>query len=169
MKTFLRTILVQLTLLAFTIQSSQSQGALYVAKGKKSFAAGAILNFNSGFAFGLDFGTDGKKEDSTHGYEKPRNNLVLLLSPGIHIHKEGKTLGFTLLFMIGARQTGTYCPSGDSHLGFRCYANEEPSDEYQAAFGFFGAISGAVSPKNNILLGAKVTDTSTGLALGFWF
>jgi hypothetical protein len=113
---------------------------------------------------GFDVAGEGTSLDNTSG----KNNEVgqgisfnILLGMPLNFSKDWQAGVGALL---GMRKAGQSCPSGDSYLGYQCYADEEPEADYDFNYGAVFHLY-----YKHALLGLRVSGESTQILLGVAF
>ena len=122
-----------------------------------------FLEASRRFALGLDFGIEGKREDQTYGSESIGNSYSLNLLVGLPMF-QSETFYVVPFGLLGARTYKTTCPSGDSYLGYRCYADYAPRQHWKINYG-----GGAILNFNRIAVGIRSTGESVAGVAGFNF
>ena len=161
------------TIATLIAQSSYGQSNVpidvtaYTSFSGQSFGLGVTLSpetHKSGFSLGIDIGTDGKAVDNTHGSTENVRNVVFFPTTGAQIRLNDRST-ILMMAMFGARHISHNCPSGDSFLGFRCYADIDHETEYEAVIGFLTTFS-----YRGFLAGAKMkTGGARKIILGYRF
>ena len=178
-----KALALALGLLAFSVSavaqqsySSPTQNIFYVGAGSSTgdaannendetaWSLGWIYKTN-GFSFGVDIAGEGTSYDSTTGYyNDPRQGVsfnLIALTPIMR----GQRWTFDGGVLLGAVQSGRSCKStGQSYLGYECYADQDPDTEYDFNYGAVGLwTSGSIS------VGLRATKESTQAILGMQF
>ena len=112
-------------------------------------------------ALGVDFGVEGKREDLTFGGEKTEEGFSFNLLAGINPFKD-KNRSVAFFGLLGARSYKTTCPTGQSYLGFQCYADYDPDTHYKVNYG-----GGLMIYFKRIAIGARITGESQTAILGW--
>ena len=66
--------------------------------------------------------------------------------------------------LIGARAYETNCPYGQSYLGYQCYADADPENEWKLNVG-----GGVLIGIRRAVAGVRITGESTTVVAGFSF
>ena len=137
----------------------------HVGRGADNGITGGLgfLQVRSRFALGLDFGIEGKQEDQTFGDKSIKNarSFNMLLGLPVFRNETFQIVSFTLL---GVRTYKTTCPSGESYLGFQCYADYEPEQHWTVSYG-----GGVVLDVDPMVVGVRVTGQSVAGIAGVNF
>jgi hypothetical protein len=117
----------------------------------------------TGWTVGMDFAGEGTAFNNTTGHsDDPEQAWSLNVLVGVHRRMGSWDVGAAPL--VGMRETGKHCASGDSYLGYDCYADEAPKLSFTANVGAVAHVAyGRVS------LGARGTNASTEVLLGYRF
>lgn len=112
--------------------------------------------------WGLDFGREGTKLDSTWGQDnavKQASSYNFLIGRNIGRSENSR---FDAVLILGMREKTASCPS--SYLGYQCYADSSPD----VTHGFnYGAVLSLTY--RSILLGLRVTGESKQALVGYRF
>ena len=115
--------------------------------------------------FGIDIAAEGSRIDKTGGdffytpsKEEHGYSINALIGHEFRLVKNGK---LQTLALIGVRSVETICPSGQSTLGFQCFADEDPRSKYKANWG-----SMIVYKREKWSFGVRATGESTQLIIG---
>lgn len=118
------------------------------------------------WALGFDLGLEGEREDLTGGRRtietSGSGNILFGISPKWSVISPKWSV--TLFGLLGARSHRTTCPSGQSYVGFRCYADTEPEEDYRVNYG-----GGIMMHRERITFGVRVTGQSQTAILGWNF
>jgi len=113
--------------------------------------------------YGFDISGEGTMLDSTYGgYNDLAQGFSFNFLYGFDI-SENKDDKLSVGLIIGFIEEEQDCP--DSYLGYQCYADESPDNEY--GFNGGGFLNYSVSESLN--LGLRATSNSTQLTIGFKF
>ena len=111
---------------------------------------------------GFDISREGTKLDSTWGQENDITHafsLNFLLGTNL---TRGENSRFDAAVLLGIRNDESSCPP--SYLGYQCYADREPDNEY--AFNYGGILTFSYK---NFMLGVRATGESTQALFGYRF
>ena len=116
------------------------------------------------YIFGVELAGEGTKFDSTSGrdnFEKQALSYNFILGANALKNDDFKV---DLGAIVGARETTESCPSGQSYLGYQCYADTPPSATYDINYGAIMTLSYKMG-----LIGVRATGESTQIILGLRF
>ncbi len=119
---------------------------------------------NSNLFFGFDIAGEGTSLDNTSGKHDDIGQGIsfnLLIGKPVNFSQNWQA-GIGAL--LGMRMAGKSCPSGDSYLGYQCYADEKPEANYE--FNYGGVIH---LYYKHALLGLRVSGESTQILFGVAF
>lgn len=116
---------------------------------------------NSRFIIGADIAGEGTMLDSTWGDNELRQARSFNLLVGGNIATNG-TMRIDAGLLLGVRETFADCPP--SYLGYQCYADTEPSVEYDANYGVIVGVS-----FDRTMLGVRATGESVQALVGVRF
>lgn len=135
---------------------------VYAHGGKDAWGGGFVWNRRvSTLAAGVDFGIEGEREDLTHGGESTEEGFSFNLLAGINPFKD-KNRSAAFFGLVGFRSYKTTCPTGQSYLGYQCYADYDPENHYKINYG------GVVMVYfKRIAVGARITGESQTALLGW--
>lgn len=152
---------------------SERNNTVYAGGGSDAFVIGALFDRGASFAYGVDVAQEGLMTDRTGGsagifYDYVPNdtkkaasiNAIVALPLSLGQSASDVVLGA----LLGARTTRRECPSGQSNLGYACYADEDPDVSYKVNGGILVAYR-----RTKMFVGARVTGESQTLLLGFRF
>ena len=131
--------------------------------GNTDGGGGFIHQSKSMWVAGIDFGIEGEREDYTYGNRTTEKGWSVNIIGGINPFTN-KKYSAALFGLLGARSIETTCPSGQSNLGFRCYADFSPEDDYKVNYG-----GGTIINIKRVALGFRITGESKTAILGFNF
>lgn len=169
MKKFLIAVLVTLSISVHSLAAEDNLtqqtdlNTIYAHAWTDAGGGGFIHQSKSIWVAGIDFGIEGEREDYTYGDRTTEKGWSANIIGGINPfpNKEYSAAFFGLL---GARSVETTCPTGDSYLGFQCYADFEPEDDFEVNYG-----GGAIINIKRAALGFRITGESKTAILGFNF
>lgn len=123
------------------------------------------LHSTSSFFVGFDFAGEGTMLDNTTGKNNEvHQGLSLNLLAGKNIPL-GANARIGVGILAGARMTGKSCAGiGNSYLGFQCYADQDPAEEYALNYGAVLHLT-----VRRVLFGARVSGESVQGMLGVAF
>ena len=112
---------------------------------RRAYTLGNYNHLEDGHGWGLDISLEGSRIDRTGGNaslygeytpsdEKHVISYNVLLGRKLSAGSNGYLIGGLL---AGIRTAEEKCASGQSHIGFDCYADEEPESEYKLNGGVF--------------------------------
>lgn len=139
----------------------------------KAFAAGMLFDQPVGrFFWGVDLAQEGTQIDRTSGsgwtnrYPRRVNpslslNGVLGITTPLGKNRKNRVV---LAAVIGVRSTEQECSSGQSYLGYRCYADENPKTSYTFNGGGLLGVQ-----FDRLFAGTRLTGESTTVLLGYSF
>jgi hypothetical protein len=120
--------------------------------------------FGEKYIFGIDLAGEGTKIDNT-------SNLNAAVTQGLSVNA---IFGFKLMnrddfkvdvgALVGGRHASASCPSGQSYLGYQCYADSDPSISWDVNYGAILTMSYKAG-----LVGVRATGESTQVILGIRF
>lgn len=115
------------------------------------------------WSLGLDVAIEGKRDDFTGGgySEEDSWSVNAVIGFSVHDSDNWKIMPFGL---IGARAYETSCPYGQSYLGYQCYADADPENEWKLNAG-----GGALIIFRKAAVGVRITGESTTAVVGFRF
>lgn len=169
-----------LGLLAFSVSvvaqqgySRPTQNIFYLGAGSSSGDAANNENDDTAWSlgwihktnrlsWGIDIAGEGTSYDSTTGrYNDPTQGFSINLIALTPIMR-GRRWTFDGGVLLGFVESGRSCEStGQSYLGFTCYADQDPDTEYDLNYGAVGLwTSGSIS------VGLRATKESTQAILG---
>ncbi|MDE0059739.1 MAG: hypothetical protein OXI22_03275 [Defluviicoccus sp.] len=136
----------------------------HVGRGSDEITGGlGILWTGPRLALGADFGIEGKQQDQTGGRETIEDAVSINLLAGVSIFRN-ETLRIVPFALLGMRTYKTTCPTGQSHLGFRCYADYEPERHWKINYG-----GGVALRIGSMAVGVRATGESVAGMLGYNF
>lgn len=135
---------------------------VYAHAGNGAWGAG-FLKQGEKWAFGLDFGIEGESSDQTSGGETTEDGASFNLLVGAKVF-ENQAVRIVPFGLLGARRYKTTCPAGQSHIGFRCFADTRPETHFKVNYG-----GGVIVHTNRLAVGVRVTGESTTAILGWNF
>lgn len=129
--------------------------------GDTPWSIGAYFRSPDDLLLGVDLAGEGVSSDSTYGQGGAVgqgwsfNALI-----GRNLVDTG---GFQIdaAFLVGAREDRTYCPEGQSFLGYQCYADSDSQSEYEINYGLVATVS-----FQSVMIGVRGTGESTQVILG---
>lgn len=171
MKKIIRTIaLCSVALVAFQSYANENgENVIYIGGGSsktdsygKSSGTAVTLGFikqsnTSDTFFGGDISGEGTKYHN--GSPEKSTSFNLLMGKNLSKNENGRFDGALLL---GFREKSSSCPT--SYIGYRCYADSEPSTKYG---GNFGAL--LTYTHKSLMLGVRATGESKQIIVGFKF
>jgi hypothetical protein len=111
---------------------------------------------------GFDLAGEGMMLDSTWGQsQEPAQGFSMNLLIGTNMIDDGH-LRANAALLIGMRETAAACPA--SYLGYQCYADSDPTVEYQANVGAVLTLS-----FDSLTLGLRATGESSQVLFGIRF
>ena len=140
-----------------------SLNTIYAHAWKDGGGGGFIHQSKSIWVAGIDFSIEGEREDYTYGNQTTEKGWSANIIGGINPFPN-KEYSATLFGLLGARSVETTCPTGDSYLGFQCYADSDPEDDFEVNYG-----GGAIINIKRIVIGFRITSESKTAILGFNF
>ena len=155
--------------MAATAQSSsepvppEKTKTIYVYGGAKSWGLGFLAQNKQNWAFGIDIGEEGESRDLTGGRDSTEKGVSFNLLVG---HQVANIEGTRIVpfGLIGARRYKTTCPSGQSYLGYQCYADYDPETHWKLNLG-----GGVMVHVRAVAVGVRVTGESASVVLGWNF
>lgn len=111
---------------------------------------------------GFDIAREGTMLDSTWNQDEevsPGTSFNLLL--GGNLLESGR-FSTDAALLLGLRHSASDCP--DSYLGYQCYADQDPENEYRGNFGAVLSVS-----YDRAMIGLRATGESTQILTGFRF
>ena len=106
-------------------------------------------------------GLKGTGEDLTSGGERTEEGFSFNLLAGINPFKD-KDRSASFFGLLGSRSYKTTCPSGQSFLGYQCYADYEAENHYKVNYG-----GGIMIYFKRLAIGARITGESQTAILGW--
>ncbi len=166
--------LVMFAGLAQAQDAGTMRNTFYVGGGK-STTTDSFANQNTPFAIGFthqmagrktvlgfDLAGEGTSLDSTWGQtNQPVQAMSFNLVFGTNLIDDGRIRADAAL-LLGLRDSAADCP--DSYLGYQCYADTDPTIEYQVNFGALVNVS-----FNKVSVGLRATGESTQVLFGIRF
>lgn len=160
--------------LAVTTQARAGENIFYVGGGtsketngssKGAFSLGFLNLSQDRYVWGLDFSQEGTMVDSTsHQNNAVKAGMSFNALIGANLLKTTSNR-VDVAAIVGIREKGESCASsGQSYLGFQCYANATPDTKYA---GNFGAV--VAWTYKSAMLGVRITGESTQALLGVKF
>ena len=120
---------------------------VYAGGGPDALVGGALFD-RASVAWGVDFAQEGLMTDRTGGsggvfgdYVPNDTEKAISLNAVAALPLSlGQSAGEVMLgALLGVRTTRRECPSGQSYLGFNCYADEDPDVSYKVNGGILVA------------------------------
>ena len=116
-------------------------------------------------SIGIDAAQEGRQEDYTQRREGKSirgNSINAIFGPKIQLNDR---LAFSPLLLVGMRSSQRSCDSGQSYLGYDCYADEDPSYRFDKAN--YGGV--LVFHIRDMALGFRYTVASKSAVVGYTF
>jgi len=131
---------------------------------KVPFAFGYLYSpQTAAWTVGMDIAGEGTAYNNTTGYsDEPEQGYSINLLVGVHRRMGAWDVGAAPL--VGMRETGKHCASGDSYLGYECYADEAPRLDFTVNVGAVGHVA-----YRHLSLGVRRTNASGEVLLGYRF
>ena len=139
----------------------------------EAFAVGVLFDRPTGrFFWGADLAQEGTQVDRTSG-SGWTNRYPHSVDPSLSLNgvfgittRLGKNKKHRLLLaaVVGVRSTEQECSSGQSYLGYRCYADQSPKTSYTFNGGGFLGVQ-----FDRLFAGTRLTGESTTVLLGYNF
>jgi hypothetical protein len=129
--------------------------------GDTPWSIGAYFRSPDDLLLGIDLAGEGSSSDSTFrqgGSSGQGWSLNALVGRNL-VNSGGFQIDAALL--LGAREDRTYCPGGQSYLGYQCYADSDAASEYELNFGAVATVS-----FQSVMIGVRGTGESTQVILG---
>jgi hypothetical protein len=186
-----RSVFAGLAMLCFTTYASQTAGAeeaIDEAQAPAKKESGAVIYgglgsakdasfdesgdtpwsvggyFGEKYIVGIDLAGEGTKIDNT-------NNLGGAVTQGLSVNAilgvkalNGDDFKVDVGALLGGRHASASCPSGQSYLGYQCYADTDPSVSWEINYGAILTLSYKAG-----LVGVRATGESTQVVLGIRF
>jgi hypothetical protein len=157
------------TFSAFSYSNELGESAMYVGGGtsktdKYGYSSGTAMTLgfmklkNSSETF---YGGDISGEGTMYHNGSPERANSLNLLIGKNLANSGNSR-FDAAILVGMRGEKSTCPS--SYIGYRCYADSDPSVKWGLNYGLVGAWS-----FNKLLLGIRLTGESKQALIGVKF
>ena len=137
-----------------------SARTVYGHLGEDAGGAGFLFKGEKQWAIGVDFGVEGKQVDRTGGRVKEESGLSFNLLVGIAA-VETERWRVVPFGLIGARRYKVTCPSGQSYLGYQCYADTDPEGHWKLNYG-----GGLMVHFDRLALGVRLTGESKTAIIG---
>ena len=115
------------------------------------------------YALGFDLSFEGKQEDRTGGRTTIEDSFSLNVLIGAPLFNS-EAYHLVPFALIGMRNYKTTCPTGQSYLGFRCYADYAPETHWRVNYG-----AGMVMRLDRLSIGIRATKESVSGMLGYNF
>ena len=145
----------------FAVAQSNNMKTIYAHAGKDAGGAGFLYTGPRKWAGGFDFGIEGESEDFTGGGYEVENAWSLNLLWGINPFQNMKRSA-VFFGLVGARTYKETCPTGQSYLGFQCYADADPDQHYKINYG-----GGIIVHLNRLAVGVRITGESETIIVGW--
>jgi len=160
---------------AITVRADENgENIIYLGSGAAKTASSTVSGATPGSigyirisntadnVWGLDFGGEGTKLDSTWGRTGAvgqANSYNLLLGKNI---SKSEAYRFDATALIGIRESTASCPK--SYLGYQCYADAKPDTQSVFNYGVVLTLT-----YKSFMLGARATSESTQAFVGYRF
>ena len=131
-------------------EKAKGIGVLHLAPGRQ-------------WSFGLDLAVEGKRDDFSGGGYSEEDSWSVNAVIGFSAYN-GTNWSIAPFGLIGARVYETSCPYGQSYLGYQCYADTDPDNDWKLNAG-----GGLLIGFRRVVAGVRITGESTTAVAGVRF